>query len=189
MLAVFALLFLAADNGRVEADRLFAAGHYDEAASAYVQLLQTNPNDLGLLRSAGDSYAAENRPALAIPYFKRALAVSPDDLASARQLAVAYSAINQNFDAQSLLAHVAELDPTDAVTWYRLGVVTYMTGFFPAALDDLDRALKLGFSGRGLSARDASQFQNRAETVRAITLVEMGRPEEAARVLPDLIAK
>jgi tetratricopeptide (TPR) repeat protein len=189
MLPVLALLFLAADDGRGEADRLFASGRYDEAASAYVQLLQASPNDLGLLERAGDSYLAQNRAALAIPFFKHALALSPNDLGAARQLATAFSAINEFGQAEPLLAHVAQLDSSDAVTWFRLGVLLYMRGAYPAAIEDLDRGLALGFAGRGLSARDSAQYQNRAEVVRAVAQVEMGRPEEAAKELPKLIGR
>jgi tetratricopeptide (TPR) repeat protein len=189
MLPVLALLFLAADNGRVEADHLFESGRYDEAASAYVQLLQTSPNDLALLERAGNSYLARNRASLAIPFFKRALALSPNDLEAARQLATAFSAIKEFGEAQSLLAHVAQLDPADTVTWFRLGVLMYMKGAYPAAVEDLDRALGLGFAGRGLSGPDSAQYENRAEVVRAVAQVEMGRPEEAAKVLPKLIAR
>jgi tetratricopeptide (TPR) repeat protein len=162
MSPVLALLFLAADDGRGDADRLFASGRYDEAANAYVRLLQTSPNDLGLLERAGNSYLAENRPALAVPFFKCALALSPNYLDAARQLATAFSAINELGEAQSLLAHVAQLDPADAVTWFRLGVLMYMRGAYPAAVEDLDRSLALGFAGRGLSGRDSAQYQNRA---------------------------
>lgn len=189
MLPLLALLFLAADNGRVDADRLFESGRYDEAASAYIQLLQTSPNDLGLLERAGNSYLAQNRASLAIPFFKRALAVAPNDLEAARQLATAFSAINEFGEAQPLLAHVAQLDPADAVTWFRLGVLMYMKGSYPSAVEDLDRALGLGFAKRGLSEHDSAQYQNRAEVVRAVAQVEMGRPEEAAKEIPKLMAR
>ncbi|HEY6341235.1 MAG TPA: tetratricopeptide repeat protein [Bryobacteraceae bacterium] len=189
MWPVLALLFLAADDGRGDADRLFASGRYDEAANAYVRLLETSPNDLGLLEHAGNSYLAQNRPTLAIPFFKRALALSPNDLDAARQLATAFSAINEFGEAQSLLAHVAQLDPADAVTWFRLGVLMYMRGAYPSAVEDLDRALALGFAGHGLSGRDSAQYQNRAEVVRAVAQVEMGRPAEAAKELPKLMAR
>jgi tetratricopeptide (TPR) repeat protein len=184
MLPVWALLFLAADQGRGEADNLFASGRYEQAASAYVQLLQTSPNDLGLLERAGDSYLGQNQPALAIPFFKRALALSPNDLEAARQLAAAFSAVQEFGEAQSLLAHVAQLDPADAGTWFRLGVLMYLRGSYPAAVEDLDRALTLGFAGR-----DSAQYQNRAEVVRAVAHVEMGRMEEAAKELPKLMAR
>ena len=184
MLPVLALLFLAADNGRGEADRLFASGRYDEAAGAYVRLLEASPNDLGLLERAGMSYLGQNRPTQAIPFFKRALAASPNDLDAARQLATAYSAINQYGEAESVLAHVAQLDPADAVTWFRLGVLKYMKGSYPAAVADLDRSLKLGFAGR-----DSAQYENRAEVVRAVAHVEMGRQDEAAKELPALMAR
>jgi tetratricopeptide (TPR) repeat protein len=188
MLPALALLFLAAD-GRGEADRLFASGRYDEASRAYVQLLQTSPNDLGLLERAGNSYLAQNQAALAIPFFKRALAVSPNDLEAARQLATALSATNEFGEAQSVLEHVAQSDPADAVTWFRLGVLMYMRGSYPVAVEDLDRALALGFAGRGLSGRDSAQYQNRAEVVRAVAQVEMGRPEVATKELPKLMAR
>lgn len=188
MLPVLALLFLAAD-GRGEADNLFASGRYDEAARAYVQLLQTSPNDLGLLERAGNSYLAQNQAALAIPFFKRALVVSPNDLEAARQLATALSATNEFGEAQSVLEHVAQLDPADAVTWFRLGVLMYMRGSYPVAVEDLDRALALGFAGRGLSGGDSAQYQNRAEVVRAVAQVEMGRPEVATKELPKLMAR
>lgn len=189
MLPVVALLFLAADNGRANADRLFQSGRYDEAAGAYVRLLESSPNDLGLLARAGNSYLAQNRPALAIPFFKRALALSPNDLDAARQLATAFSTTNEFGEAQSLLAHVAQLDPSDAVTWFRLGVLLYMKGSYPGAVDDLDRALALGFAGRGLSVRDSAQYQNRAEVVRAVAQVEMGEPEEPTKDIPKLMAR
>lgn len=189
MLPVLALLFLAAGNGREVADHLFESGRYAEAASAYVQLLETSPNDLGLLSRAGDSYLAQNQASAAIPFFKRALALSPNDLEVARQLATAFSAIKQFGEAQSLLAHVAQLDPADAVTWFRLGVLMYMRGAYPGAVEDLDRALGLGFAGRGLSGPDSAQYQNRAEVVRAVAQVEMGRAEEAAKEIPKLMAK
>ncbi|SRR5579872_1441604 len=183
MLAL-ALLFLAGSVGRGEADHLYALGHYEEAANAYLELLRTNPNDVTLLEATGNSLLSLGRPRQAIPFYQRALRFAPSDLELARRLAAAFVEINEFGQAHSLLTRLTQADPADALSWYRLGLLMYQNGYYPAAIDGLDHAITLGFMGA-----EAAQYRNRAQGVRAIALVEAGRRDEAVRELPTLLAR
>jgi len=184
MQAVLVLLFLMSGVGRRDADRLLASGDYQSAANAYLQLLEVNPNDPALLEGAGRSFLALNRPDRAIPFLQRELTISPQNLAAARQLAAAFVEVNQFGIARDLLTWLTERDPSDAVSWYRLGLLMYKNGYYGAAIKELNSAI----AGL-LSGPEAGPYRNRAEVIRAIAFVEAGLSDAAGKTLPGLLAR
>jgi tetratricopeptide (TPR) repeat protein len=70
------------------------------------------------------------------------------------------------------------------MSWYGLGMLMSRNGYYSAAVEDLDRALALGLTGP-----DADALRNRAETSRAIALLEAGRTDEAAKAIAEALRR
>jgi tetratricopeptide (TPR) repeat protein len=183
MFALFALLLMAPSGTRAEADALFQAGRYRDAALSYAALLRQTPGDTGLLDALGQTLREMRQPRAAIPYFQREVALDPANRVAARSLAAALQEANALEDARRLLMQLVHTDPEDAESWYLLGLLMYRNGYYSAAIEDLDQALARG-PGGGIS-----QYRNRAESIRAISLLQAGRAAEAREALPKLLEK
>ena len=183
MLLRLALVFLAVGDTRTDADALFRAGRYREAASAYVTLLRQSPDDTALMDAVGQTLRRMNQPGASIPFFQRELTLDPANRAAMRSLGAALQEANAFEEAERWLTRLTALDPKDSESWYRLGLVLYQNGYYNAAAEDLQRALALGQDGV------MDQYRNHAEATRIISLLEAGRTAEARQALPELLAK
>jgi Tfp pilus assembly protein PilF len=65
-------------------------GDLDVAALNLRRALELDPHSLAALNNLGIVLSREGKPAEAIPLYQRALKVSPEDMATKRNLAVAY---------------------------------------------------------------------------------------------------
>jgi protein O-GlcNAc transferase len=183
MFALFALFLMAASDTHADADALFQAGRYQEAAQSYAALLRRTPGDAGLLDALGQTLRKMRQPRAAIPFFQREVALDPANRVAARSLAAAFQDANSVEDARRLLVQLTSTDPEDAESWYLLGLLMYQNGYYSAAIEDLDQALARGRGG------GISQYRDRAESIRAISLLEAGRSGEAREALPRLLEK
>jgi tetratricopeptide (TPR) repeat protein len=181
--AILLLLSYAADSGRAGADALLQAGRYQESALAYIALLRNAPDDPDLLEGAGRSLIGLAAPERAIPFFEREIALRPLSHDGSRWLSEAFIAAGKFEAARQLLARMVVADPADGGTWSQLGLVSYRTGYYPAALNAFDHALT---AGKGL---ETASTRNRVEVLRAISLVETGATADAASVVPGLLAR
>jgi predicted Zn-dependent protease len=177
---LLSLLLLAADGTRHDADLLFESHRFEEASQAYLALLRADPTNVELLEATGNSILAAGGARQAIPFFQRVLALSTGNVEAARQLAGAFAGINEFGQAQHLLDQLTRSNPSDALSWFGLGMLMSRNGYYAAAIDDLDRALVLGLNGAE---------QNRAEASRAIALLEAGRTDEAAKAITDALSR
>jgi tetratricopeptide (TPR) repeat protein len=187
MFRLCALLLLAAGGAlaagtRAEADALFQAGRYQQAAESYLALLRESPRDPGLLEAMGQTLRQMGQPQAAIPFFQHEVELSPMSRSGLHSLAAALQEANVLEEGQRLLNQLTAADPNDAESWYRLGLLSYQNGYYTAAIEDLDRFLKLNPDD------GTRQYRNRAEIVRAISLVEAGRLGEARAAIPALLA-
>jgi tetratricopeptide (TPR) repeat protein len=180
---VLLLLLLAPGDSRQDADALFRDGRFREAASAYLELVRASPDDTSLLQVTGESLLRAGNANGAIPFFQRVLTISPVNIAGLQGLATCFEAIGEFGQTQTLLTKLTELEP-DSESWYRLAEFRYRTGYYAAAIDGFERALDKGFSGPA-----AGPLRNRAEILHAISLVETGRQEQAAVLLPRLLER
>jgi tetratricopeptide (TPR) repeat protein len=181
---VLSLLLLAADGTRHDADLLFESHRFEEAGKAYLTLLRADPTNVELLEATGNSLLAAGGARQAIPFFQRVLTLSPGNVQAARQLAGAFAEINEFGQAQHLLDQLTRSNPSDAMSWYGLGMLMFRNGYYSAAIDNLDRAVTLGLTGP-----EAAVYRNRAETSRAIALLEAGRTDEAAKAIADALGR
>ena len=183
MIALFAFFLMATEPGRAEADALFNAGRYQQAAKSYLTLLSKSEGDAALLDSLGQSLLETGQPRAAISFFQREVALNPNDRNALRFLATALQEANLTDDAERLLTQLTVSDPADAESWYLLAQVRYRNGYYSAAIDDFDRALSVGLDG------GRRHYKARAEITRAISLLEAGRAAEAEKALPQLLLR
>jgi tetratricopeptide (TPR) repeat protein len=128
----------------------------------------------------GQTLRAMHEPRQALPFLLRDTQLAPADAEGARALAAAMQEANEfSEDSVRFLAKLAESGTGGGEVWYRLGLLTYQNGYYAAALDDLDKAL------RSMTIVD----RNAAESARAICLMQVGRAEEAEQAFRGLIAQ
>ncbi len=183
MIALLALFLMAAGGTRAEADAFFQAGRYQEAGEIYLALLRDSPRDPGLLDAMGQTLRQAHQFRSAAAFFQRELVLNPANRAAARSLAATLQEGNAPDDARTLLTQLTTSDPADSESWYLRGLLSYQTGYYAAAIDELDRSLKLSLETGG-----TAPYRNRAEVTRAISLLETGRLPEARETLPKLLA-
>jgi tetratricopeptide (TPR) repeat protein len=160
-----------------DADRLFQTGRYEQAADAYFALLRQSPRDPKLLDSMGHTVWKMGRPDAAARFFSEEVAVSPANREAQRSLGAVLQEANMFEQGRALLETLTRSEPGVAMNWYRLGLLWYQNGYYPAAIQALDRALELTIPEK-----------NNAELVRAMCLLQGGRAAEAAREIPRLLA-
>jgi tetratricopeptide (TPR) repeat protein len=183
MLACAVLVLLAADAGRASADAFFKAGRYKEAALAYIELLRKTPNDPDLLDAAGRSLVGLAAPEQAIPFFEREIELRPLSLSAAQSLSEALLETGRFEEAHKLLTRITARVPADNASWARLGTLLYRNGYYRGAIEAFNHALAPG------TVFGAAETRNRIEVLRAISLVEAGSSDEAAKALPRLLAR
>lgn len=171
-------MLLAFATTRADADALFQSGRFNEAAQAYTALLTQSPRDPDLLDALGQTLLRMHQPRAAAAVFQREMGLGPSNRAL-HSMAAAFQEGNALEEGQRLLAQLTAADPTDGESWYRLGLLMYQNGYFSAAIDNMDRALRL----------DLGPYRNRAEETRAISMLETGRLEEAGSALSKLLAQ
>jgi len=179
--AFLLLFFVLQSSPREQADSLFAAGQYARAAAQYLDLLQEAPKDQWLMEAAGVALLRAGRPREAAPLFQRELALGPGNRPAKRWLATAFQEGGAFDPAYSLLQELTRSDPKDAQSWYVLGLLMYHSGYYTAAVSDLESALQLG-----LPAEHGDR--SRAEITRAVALAQAGR-SEAEPILRELAAR
>ncbi len=123
--AALALLLAAPVVDSTEADRLFGAQRYAEAAAAYRALLEDDPDNPGLLLRLGASLLRLGRPDEAVPHLEAAERTVPGDAAILQVLGQAYLAAGRFADAAKRFRGALEIDPGDPGLLVRLGASEY----------------------------------------------------------------
>ena len=103
----------------------------------YPDTLPNAWNNLGLLATR------EGRTAEAIPYFQKALQLSPDHLVALENLGNAYRQQKRWDEARTTLEHAVAVGPQDPEANYSLGMAYAQLNDIERAYDYLQRALKL----------------------------------------------
>ena len=104
--------------------------------ATYPDTLPNAWNNLGLLATR------EGRTADAIPYFQKALKLSPDHLVALTNLGNGYRQQKQWEDARGILQHAVDIAPKDPEANYSLAMVYAQLNDSEQAYDYLQRALK-----------------------------------------------
>jgi tetratricopeptide (TPR) repeat protein len=108
-----------------------------KAEATYPDTLPNAWNNLGLIDTR------EGRTAEAIPYFQRALQLSPDHLVALNNLGNAYRQVKRWDDARKTLERAVAVDPENPEANYSLGMVFAQLNESDRAYEYLQRALKL----------------------------------------------
>lgn len=119
---------LAADVGKRLAYGRYEAGNRDAALERYVAVAELDPSDAEAHVWAGRILVESERPAQAIPYWRRAVELDPNDDRAAYFLA---------------LAQEQAVWGSAAVTAFRAGVARYEEGDLPEAAERFARATTL----------------------------------------------
>jgi predicted Zn-dependent protease len=95
------------------ATRAMSEGRFDEAARIYRELLQTLPNDPGLLTNLGMALAMSGREGEALAPLERALTLQPDSIPARLFLGSSYLALGQPEKAIAPLQRVVAAKPAE----------------------------------------------------------------------------
>lgn len=126
---------------------------YDAAADAFRRAIALSPNDGLLHGNLGDALARLGRRDEARDAYAEAarldharLAVDPNDASVLARVAVHEAKLGRRDDAEQHASRAVELRGSDVEVRYRAAVVRALNGEAERALDDLEEALKLGYS-------------------------------------------
>jgi len=160
-----------------EADRMYAAQRYAEAAAAYRALLEEDPANPALRLRLGASLLQMGRPDEAVPHLAAAEKTVPGDAAILQVLAQAYLAAGRFGEAAKLLRSLLETSPGDPGLLVRLGACEYQGGELEAAATSFRAAL------------EAQPDNGRALAGLGMSLNALERPAEARPVLERAVAQ
>jgi tetratricopeptide (TPR) repeat protein len=172
MMLWFGLLLLLAQAGADEGARLYQAGKYAEAASAYQAAIKANPQSADGWAGMGKTLLRMGRPRDAVLCLVKALQLKPGDLGN--QLTLARSYI-EGGDAGAAIALLEPLDDKNPAVRRLLGEAMYRSGYYARTLQLLD--------GAAIERLDDRQ----AAGMYAVSLAKTGRIAEAQAACKRLL--
>jgi tetratricopeptide (TPR) repeat protein len=126
-----------------EADRLAAAGRFEEAAAAYEKILVQHPNSVVVLANLGVVRMHQQQHDAALELLKRCIALAPDDAFSHSMLGLCHYFRKEYDDALAALSRAIALNPQDALSYNYRGTTCGQKGWYEAAENDLRKAIEL----------------------------------------------
>jgi tetratricopeptide (TPR) repeat protein len=126
-----------------EAQRAFAASHYDEAEKKYAQALRLDGKTVLIRANLAAAQIAQNHLAEGEANLKRALAGDSNNTRSLTLLGVVKVRQHKYDEALELLSQSAQLDPQNADTFQYLGVTLAEKGMRTPAESAFRRAIQL----------------------------------------------
>jgi Flp pilus assembly protein TadD len=148
----------------------YGAGDYATALAQYQVAVERNPQDSDSLSNLGQVLVRMNRPADAIPYFSRAVALAPDRWAYQFNLARALGLVGRSAESIQAYRRAQELFPDDYVTTFNLALALHKNGDEAGAVDQYQKAINLqpdDASFRKALAISYEKLQKRAEAAAA----------------------
>ena len=121
----------------------YREGDYQAAYERYREAVARNPNDAESSSNCGQVLVRLGRPAEAIAFFERAIALNQQRWAYHFNLAHACGLLAQWDRAIEEYRTASDLFPDDHVTEYNLGMALHKRGDEAAAIDHLRRAIEL----------------------------------------------
>jgi tetratricopeptide (TPR) repeat protein len=126
-----------------EAERAFAARHYEEAEKKYAQAMRLDEKNVLIRAKLAAAQIGQNRLAEGEANLKRALVGDPKNAVSLSLLGVVKVRQHKYDEALDLLSQSAQLDPQNADTFQYLGVTLAEKGSHKPAESALRRAIQL----------------------------------------------
>ncbi len=148
----------------------YASGDYATALAQYEAAVARNPQDAESLSNLGQVLVRMNRPADAIPYLQRAIAILPSRWAYQFNLARALGLTGRMAESIQVYRHAQELYPDDYVTTFNLALALHKNGDESGAVEQYQKAIALqpeDASFRKALAISYEHLQKRTEAVAA----------------------
>jgi protein O-GlcNAc transferase len=121
----------------------YSSGDYEGALAQYRSAIERNPDDAESHSNLGQMLVRLSRPAEALPYFDRAIALLPARWAYHFNRARAFALLERWDDAIGGYRQAQQLFPDDYATAFNLGQALHRKGDEAAAVDAYRRAIEL----------------------------------------------
>ncbi len=164
----------------------FAHGQFAEAIDLFLKAHQVRPEDYQALvlaaivqRELGRIKEADETDRLAIEVIEEHLQLNPDDARAYYMGASCWASVMKPETAREWINRALELDPDDAVVRYGVGCNQARLGDVDEALDNLERAVQLGFGYREWIANDSDWLQLRDHPRFLAVLAALTESQEA----------
>lgn len=148
----------------------YGARDYATSLAQFQAAVERNPKDTDSLSNLGQVLVRLNRPADAIPYLTRAVALAPDRWAYQFNLARALGLVGRSEESIQAYRRAQDLFPADYVTTFNLALALHKSGDEAGAVDQYQKAINLqpeDASFRKALAISYEKLQKRAEAAAA----------------------
>ncbi len=164
----------------------FAHGDFEKAVGLFEEAHRARPEDYQsvvlmaiALRELGRMQEADNADRRSIEVIEEHLKLDPDDSRAYYMGASCWASVFRPDMARQWIKRALELDPDDAVVRYGVGCNYARLGDVEDALDNLERAVKLGFGYREWIVNDSDWLDLRDHPRFLAVLAELAQPQEA----------
>jgi Flp pilus assembly protein TadD len=127
----------------ISGDRLFEAGHLEQAVQEFHRALALDSENLNVRNSLGVCYAQMGRIDEAAAEFSRVAALRSDDFMPHYNLGCALVSLGRAQEAEQALKRAADLDPTAPAVWFQLATLCKEEHGIEEAVSHLRRAVEL----------------------------------------------
>ena len=148
----------------------YGAGDYATSLAQFQAAIEKNPQDADSLSNLAQVLVRLNRPADAIPYLARAVAIAPGRWAYQFNLARAFGLVGRSAESIQAYRRAQDLFPDDYVTTFNLALALHKSGDEAGAVEQYQKAITLqpeDASFRKALAISYEKLQKRAEAAAA----------------------
>ena len=153
------------------------AGDLETAIAEFKRAVELAPDDPIAHQALGRGWAEKGDLSQAIRHFRRAAELDPESPTLANDLAILLAQSGQPSEAVAVLRRVLERHPDFFASWLALAGAQQTVSAFADALQSIDQALAL------------EPGHPKAQGKRAQILMALGRRDEAAREMADLLTE
>ncbi|HVO84733.1 MAG TPA: tetratricopeptide repeat protein [Syntrophobacteria bacterium] len=127
----------------ISGDRLFEAGHLEQAVEEFHRALALDSENVNVRNSLGVCYAQMGRIDEAAAEFSRVAALRPDDFMPHYNLGCALVSLGRAQEAEQALKRAADLDPNAPAVWFQLASLCREKDRIEEAVSHLRRTVEL----------------------------------------------
>jgi len=127
----------------ISGDRLFEAGHLEQAVQDFHRALALDSENVNVRNSLGVCYTQMGRIEEAAAEFSRVAALSSDDFMPHYNLGCALASLGRVQEAEQALKRAADLDPAAPAVWFQLATLCKQEHRVEAAISHLRRTVEL----------------------------------------------
>jgi len=112
------------------------------------------------------------KPQESVPYFKRALAIHPNEFEALHGLARTYAFVGKIKEAVPLAERMIQIDPLNPVCWMFQGALHFYDGRFDLALEPLRKAFQMDPENASIQMYYASSLARNNQVDDAISIID-----------------